>query len=112
VDPQNRYRPLPSRRLALVDAFSTFQRVSPSYGASVFATTSHASMAQLPSHFNLRLVHAQYLEPYTEQQLQHALVHYQLSQVLTPEVDKALVARVRGLSGAIPKEVTKVAALL
>ena len=110
VDAGNRCRPLPARRLATVDALSTFQHVAPSNGASVWCTTAHATPRALPQHLNLRKVHALQLRPYSLQQLERCLVHYHVSGALLQDVNRALVARVRNLSGAIPRIVRQIAA--
>ena len=110
VDPDSRTaRPLPARRLALVDALSTFQHVAPQLGASVFATTAHATKRNLHSHFNTRKVRPVLLQPYSHRALQHALVHYHVSGVLIAEVDAQLVGKVKMLSGAMPKDVKQAA---
>ena len=113
VDPASRAaRPLPARRLALVDALSTFQHVAPQHGASIFATTGHASNRNLHAHFNLRKVRPVLLQPYSHSALQHALVHYHVSGVLIAEVDAQLVGKVKMLSGAMPKDVKQAALAL
>ena len=113
VDPDSRTaRPLPARRLALVDALSTFQHVAPELGASVFATTAHATNGRLHEHFNTRKVRPVLLQPYSHRALQHALVHYHVSGVLVAEVDRQLVGKVKMLSGALPKEVKHAALAL
>jgi hypothetical protein len=101
--------PLPARRLAMVDALSAFQHVAPQLGASVFATCGHATMRALPQHLNLRKVRPLLLEPYSHRQLQHCLVHYHVSGVVLADVDDALTAKVKNLSGGIAKSVAKVA---
>ena len=110
VDPSSRTAaPLPARRLALVDALSSFQHVAPELGCSVFATTAHASNSQLHAHFNTRKVRPVLLQPYSHRALQHALVHYHVSGVLVAEVDAQLVGKVKMLSGATPKDVKQAA---
>ena len=110
VDPDSRSAlPLPARRLALVDALSAFQHVSPLLGASVFATTAHATKRNLHAHFNTRKVRPLLLQPYSHRALQHALVHYHVSGVLIAEVDAQLVGKVKMLSGAVPKDVKQAA---
>ena len=110
IDPDSRTAsPLPARRLALVDALSTFQHVAPQRGAALFATTAHGTQRNLHNHFNLRKVRPVLLQPYSHNALQHALVHYHVSGVLLAEVDAQLVGRVKMLSGATPKDVKEAA---
>lgn len=105
IDPTNHYKPLPARRLALVDAWSVFQHVSPALGTSVFATTSHANQKHLPAHFNLNKIRATQIQPYNDLELKHALVHYNVSGALIDSVDEELIGLLKGLSGSLPKEV-------
>ena len=112
VDPHYHSRPLPARRLALVDAFSAFQHVAPSYGAAVCCTASHATLEQLGAHCNLRTVRPVRLGPYSAQQLKHALVHYRVSGLLLEEVNSPLIAKVKSLSGALPRIVHQIALAL
>jgi len=112
VDRYHHSRPLPARRLALVDAFSTFQHISPSNGASISCTASHSTLTSLPDYFNLRKVRPVLLPAYSHQQLQHALVHYHVCGALLNDVTPALVAKVKNLSGGMPKLVQRVARIM
>jgi len=112
IDAKNAYKPLPSRRLALVDAWSTFQHLSPCYGASMFSTTSHASTKYLQEHFNMHKVRSLFLPEYSYREFKHALVHYHVSGVILSSVDDDFVGHALSMSGALPKEVFKLAQAL
>ena len=109
VDPHYHSRPLPARRLALVDAFSTFCHIAPERGAVVMCTASHATLSGLRDHMNLRKVRPVRLLPYNDQQLKHAMVHYHVSGALLSTVTHNLITKVKNLSGGFPKQVQLVA---
>ena len=109
VDPHYHSRPMPARRLALVDAFSTFCHLAPARGAVVMCTTSHATLSGLRDHMNLRKVRPVLLQPFSHQQVKHAMVHYHVSGALLSDVTHNLIAKVLNLSGGFPKQVQRVA---
>jgi hypothetical protein len=99
--------------LSMVDAFRYFMRKGPVNGMSAWAITcaGYATLTQCNAH--IRHAHFEVRSGiYSDDELMSAISHYKASKILTSEVDAFLVARMKGLTGSVPKDLHFDAVLL
>eukprot|EP00823_Brevimastigomonas_motovehiculus_P004310 TRINITY_DN281_c0_g1_i1.p1 TRINITY_DN281_c0_g1~~TRINITY_DN281_c0_g1_i1.p1 ORF type:complete len:516 (-),score=135.65 TRINITY_DN281_c0_g1_i1:167-1714(-) len=95
------FLPLPSRQLALVDAFSSFVTDPPVNGFVIFALTSGATMKFAKDYYKSanRLTHCL---RYSDEELVKCLRHYRVSGVHSNAVTPQVYTYMQAISGAIP----------
>lgn len=103
-DPENPFKTIPARGLSMVDAFQTFQKHGPANGLAVFALTSHATFNQSRKHL-AEATYAMEQKVYTNDELKTAYLHFKATKMLKSEVSPYLLARVKGLTGGVPRDV-------
>lgn len=104
--PECAYKNVHSRELSMVDALGHFQRVGPSSGMSVFAITAggYATLNQSQKH----LAEADYtvqVGAFSDDELVACMAHCKASNLITSDVDPFFIARVKGLTGNVPRDV-------
>lgn len=103
-NPSNPFLKLDPRELSAVDALSTFLTRGPKHGLSVFATTSSATLNVSKKHM-ANATYALEVPIYSNQELSNAVWHYKISKFLFAEVDVFLLARIKGMTGGVPRDV-------
>jgi len=110
-DPVNPFKRIPARKLSMIDAFQTFQKTGPSHGLSVFAMASHATLNFGQKHMQEATYTVDQLV-YTNDELKTVYLHYKASKMLKSDVNPFLMARVKGLTGCVPRDAFFDAALI
>jgi len=103
-DPGNPFKKLECRQLSAVDAVSKFMTQAPKNGMSVFATTSSATLNMSKKHM-ADATYALEVPAYSSQELSNCIWHYKTSRFVFAEVDVFLLARIKGMTGGVAKEV-------
>jgi hypothetical protein len=110
-DPANPYKKIPARKLSMINALQTFQTAGPSNGMSVFCMTSHATLNLGRKHMQ-EATFTMEQKVYSNDELKTAFLYYKASKMLKSEVNPFLLARVKGLTGSVPRDVFFDAALI
>lgn len=110
--PDCAYKKIPARKLSMVDAFSKFQTQGPGSGLSVFSITcgGHATLTMSRKH----LAEADFAvgtTVFTDDEFVNCVSHFKTSSLITSEVDPFYLARMKGLTGNVPRDVMFDAAL-
>lgn len=103
-DPANPFLKLDPRQLSAVNALSKFMRVGPQSGMSVFCTTSAATMNMSKTHM-AAASYALEIPIYSNKEISQCVWHYKISKFLFAEVDVFLLARVKGMTGGVPRDI-------
>lgn len=109
--PSNPFKKIHARNLSMVDAFSAFQTQGPANGVSVFALSTNATMNMSRAHME-NATYTVKTEVYTDNELRNAVTHYKVSNLIKADIDSFLFARVKGLTGGVPKDTFFDAALI
>lgn len=110
-DPANPYKKIAARNLSMINAFQTFQSSGPVNGLSVFAMTSHATLNFGRKHLQ-EATYAVEQKVYTNDELKTAYIHYKASRMLKSDLSPFLMARVKCLTGGVPRDAFFDAALI
>jgi len=110
--PDCAYKKIPARKLSMIDAFSKFQTTGPGSGMSVFAITcgKHATLTMSRKH----LAEANFAvgtSVYSDDEFVNCVSHFKTSSLISSDVDPFYLARMKGLTGNVPRDVMFDAAL-
>mmetsp|Transcript_29846 Transcript_29846/g.58465 ORF Transcript_29846/g.58465 Transcript_29846/m.58465 type:complete len:457 (+) Transcript_29846:30-1400(+) len=103
-DPANPFKKLDPRQLSAVHALSKFMVSAPQNGMSVFATTSNATLNMSKKHM-VDATYALEVPVYNNREISQCVWHYKVSKFIYAEVDVFLLARIKGMTGGVPKDV-------
>jgi hypothetical protein len=109
-NPVNLHKKLLARQLSLVDAFSEFQTTAPKNGMTLFALSSSARQI-LGQHYLDQADEVIRVLPYDSHELKQCVLHYKAHEVIASKVDPWFLARTKGFSGGVPRDVYDVAIL-
>jgi hypothetical protein len=113
IDPRT-VKPLPSRRLALVDAMAKFAEQTPPNATTAFSLSTHGFMRNGGAYLS-QADEVVEMKKYTDAELLTALRHYKISNTFElpiSKMDMRWVAWVKGFSGGVPGDVYHLASIL
>lgn len=105
--PDSPHKSIPARQLSMVDAFSRFMLPKPlGSGLSVWAITAggHATLTQSQGHL-AATDFAIGTSIYDDDEFVSSLSHCKTSKLIQSDVDPFFIARVKGLTGNVPRDV-------
>jgi len=111
INPENVRKKLGARNLAMVDAFSLFQYEAPTRGLSVFALTECATQVMSRKHL-ADATYAIEIPTYDVEELRNCVHHYAATGFLHEKVSPSLLARFKGIAGAVPMDCMEFAAII
>jgi len=109
--PENGFKHIYPRELSMVDAFGSFLKSGPSNGLTAFAMCSHATQNFGRKHLS-EATYTIKQTIYSDAELKSAITHYKVSRLIFAEVDAFLLARIKGLTGNVGRDVFFDAALI